>query len=85
MQLLLDYRLQIIGGPNKWQVEAVLEHLQNNENLSVCNGVSDFTVSQYLMWLSYGDSSENQQGERPPMEAVTRWLVREQTEKTQFV
>jgi hypothetical protein len=35
-----QYGLQIIGGCNQRQVKAVLEQLQNTEDLSVCNGAS---------------------------------------------
>jgi hypothetical protein len=69
-------------------VEIVLEQLQKGEDLNVCsvasNGVGEFTVSQQLLWLWKGDSSRTQEGERPPLEAGTRGIVKSQhTNKTQ--
>jgi hypothetical protein len=38
------------------------------------------------MWLWQGESSGSEEGERLPLEAVTRGLVKgQQTEKTQYV
>jgi hypothetical protein len=43
-------------------------------------------VSRELLWLWDGSSSGTQEGERPPLEASTRGLVKgQQTKKTQFV
>jgi hypothetical protein len=48
---------------------------------------SKFIVSQMLLWLWHGDSSGTQRkGDRQPLEASIRGLVkRQQTEKTQCV
>jgi hypothetical protein len=40
-------------------------------------------TQQELLWLCEGNSSVTQEGERPPLEAGTRGLVKgQQTEKT---
>jgi hypothetical protein len=39
------------------------------------DAVNDCIVSHELLWLCHGDSSGNQKGERPALEARTRGLV----------
>jgi hypothetical protein len=54
----------------------------------VCSGdeVNECTISQELLWLWSGDSLGTQDRERPPLEAVTRGLLkRQQTKMTQCV
>jgi hypothetical protein len=61
------------------------------EELSVCRGSGPVelvkcNVRQECLWLWLGNKSGNQEGERPPLDAGTRSIVKgEQTERTQYV
>jgi hypothetical protein len=46
---------------------------------------SECTVSQVLLWLGDGDSSEIQEREHPPLEASMRGLEGQQTKRAQYV
>jgi hypothetical protein len=60
-------------------VEAVLEQLQKASTMEI----QLTTLSRKLLWMWHGDNSETQEGECPLLEAGTRGLMRQETEKTQ--
>jgi hypothetical protein len=48
-----------------------------DKNRQFQNMERECTVSQVLLWLWDGDSLGTQEGERPPLEAGTRGLIRD--------